>query len=107
MSLSSRRAWCSSALMPVCRKSWRLLCPTPRPVSDPQPGALFAVDQFHLVGIEAELVEPAQPLGDTVPLILGADSSSLVSSSHKPRYWRTSSSLTSIGSTSSGSSSPA
>ena len=42
------------------------------PGPDPQPVPVGGADQLDLVGVEAELVEPPQPLGDPVPLLVRA-----------------------------------
>ncbi len=39
----------------------------------PQPVALRRADQLDLLGVETEVVEPAQPLGDPVPLLVRAE----------------------------------
>ncbi len=36
---------------------------------DPKPDASRLRDQLHLVGVESQLVQAAQPLGDPVPLV--------------------------------------
>jgi hypothetical protein len=42
------------------------------PGPDPQPVPGRGTDQLDLLGVEAELVEPPQPLGDAVPLLVRA-----------------------------------
>ena len=72
MSLSRRRAWRSPASIPVLRNSFLESCPDLRdPGLEPQLVAVTGADQLDLVGVEAELVEPAQALGDPVPLLVG------------------------------------
>ena len=74
MSLSSRRAWFSWASSPVRANSSRRWWPgsATRVVSLQPAAAARVVDQLDLVDVEAELVEPADPLGDPVPLLVPA-----------------------------------
>ena len=43
------------------------------PGPDPQPVAVVGADQLDLIGVKAEVVQPAQPFGDAVPLVLRVD----------------------------------
>ena len=65
MSLSSRRAWFSSACRPVSDLQPLLVeAVLDHARHEPQPGAAAGAHQFQLGGVEAEVVQASQPLVD-------------------------------------------
>ena len=108
MSLSSRRDWCSSALMPVCRNSWALCCPAS--------ATLVLIRSWLPSGVLISSSSSAsnprslsrrRRLAIRCRCSAGRSVSSRVSSSHSAWYRCCISSPVSSGSMSSGSSSPA
>src|SRR3954447_10619552 len=75
MSASNRRAWFSCTSRPVRANSARRWWPgSATPVrSRSRLPAARVVDQFHLVDVEPELVEPPDPFGDAEALLAPRD----------------------------------
>ena len=74
MSFRIRRAWFSWTSRPVKRaKHEPVMARLGHPGPDPQPVAVGGADELDLVGVKAEVVQPAQPFGDAVPLVLRVD----------------------------------
>ena len=74
MSLSSRRAWFSCDVQAgPGEQQPPVVAGLGHPGAQAQPAAAAAVvDQLDLVDVEAQLVEPADPLGDPVALLVAA-----------------------------------